>query len=275
MKFFYSFLVAGIVMASFLLQGCRIDDPMEPSPGGSNSKAPLLRKLTWSNGMVGLFEYNPDSTIKTLAYSLQTAGDQNQYSWVGGRMVEMASFASIYKNVYYYRADGKLDSIVNKYKQLQQPEGYRLAYEYAGNGRPETLRYYQNTIAGPILKTTTTYEYYENGDLFRATTVSGNSTITHTVESYSAVCHVFPWAYISGSLDEYYTIYNYPVLSRMDKLPAKITRRITTGSSQPVVDRIVTNTFEISDRRLNKMKSVSTYPSFPQYDNTIETVYWY
>jgi hypothetical protein len=69
-------------------------------------------------------------------------------------------------------------------------------------------------------------------------------------------------------------IYNYPVLSAMKRLPAKIKRsKITNG--QMVTEQVVTISSVIKGGRLEKQNTLIKYPNRQGSDTNHETLYVY
>jgi hypothetical protein len=80
---------------------------------------------------------------------------------------------------------------------------------------------------------------------------------------------------MESTLSEHYPIYNWPVLSKLAKLPKKITRKVKVGNDDEYIDKIEEHVFEISNARLNKMTTSIIIPGYPQYSNTISAVFMY
>lgn len=267
-----------LLLFSFvLLSSCQKDDqeqPDIPDKTETPDHGALVRSIDWSNGTKAIMVYNTDSTLKQIDYSYQNIVGATVFEWEGKRMKVMYDDRSLYKNTYYYSGD-RITHYINSPKQIVSPSSYKMEYTYKSNGQPDKLKYLTTNEAGTELKGGTTYEYNNAGDLIKATTISGNSVITHTIESYSDSADFNPLIFIEVGLYEYYTIFNLPVMSRLKKYPAKIIRTVKTGNAEPYIDKIDEHICEISNRRINKITSKITIPGMPQYSNTITAMFKY
>jgi len=99
--------------------------------------------------------------------------------------------------------------------------------------------------------------------------------VTWTIESYSDVCDFNEWSFISTSLNEMYELYNYPVLSRLDRLPKKVVQSMQQGNAAPTVQKIIESDFTILNERLDKINSSITYPKNPNYNTSSESLFNY
>lgn len=135
---------------------------------------------------------------------------------------------SLYKNTYHYDGN-RVAYYINTTRDFVSATSYKMEYHYNANGQVSKLNYFSTSEAGSILKTATTYETSSLGKLRKAITSSGNSIITHTIDSYSDSADFNPLLFIEVGLYEYYTLYNLAVFSSLKKYPAKITRTIKTG----------------------------------------------
>ena len=63
-------------------------------------------------------------------------------------------------------------------------------------------------------------------------------------------------------------IFNYPVLSSMKAYPLKITRTVQTGDDPPFVDIVTTNTCDVSNKRINQLKTEIKDPAMPGYNSS-------
>ncbi len=256
---------------------CQKNDPV-PVPPPQDSPSPntgeLVRSIQWSNGTLALVQYNADSSLKQINYSLLNSVGSTIFEWEGGKMKGMYDNRSLYKNTYHYDGN-RVSYYVNTTRDFVSATSYKMEYHYNANGQVSKLNYFSSSEAGSILKTATTYEYNASGELNKAITTSGNSIITHTIDSYSDSADFNPLLFIEVGLYEYYTLYNLAVFSSLKKYPAKITRTIKTGNNAAYVDRIVEHVCDITNRRINKISSHSSYPANPQYNSSLEAVFTY
>lgn len=256
---------------------CQKNDPV-PAPQPQDSPNPntgeLVRSIQWSNGTLALVQYNADSSLKQINYSLLNSVGSTIFEWEGGKMKGMYDNRSLYKNTYHYDGN-RVSYYINTTRDFVSATSYKMEYHYNANGKVSKLNYFYSSEAGSILKTATTYEYNASGELNKAITTSGNSIITHTIDSYSDSADFNPLLFIKVGLYEYYTLYNLAVFSSLKKYPAKITRTIKTGNNAAYVDRIVEHVCDITNRRINKISSHSSYPANPQYNSSLEAVFTY
>ncbi|MCF1713162.1 hypothetical protein L0U88_00790 [Flavihumibacter sp. RY-1] len=259
------------------VSACQKDDPV-PAPQPQDFPIPntgeLVRSIQWSNGTLALLQYNADSSLKQINYSLLNSVGSTIFEWEGGKMKGMYDNRSLYKNTYHYDGN-RVSYYINTTRDFVSATSYKMEYHYNANGQVSKLNYYSSNEAGSTLKTATTYEYNASGELSKAITSSGNSIITHTIDSYSDSADFNPLLFIEVGLYEYYTLYNLAVFSSLKKYPAKITRTIKTGTNAAYVDRIVEHVCDITNRRINKITSHSNYPSNPQYNSSLEAVFTY
>ncbi|MBL7770144.1 MAG: hypothetical protein JNK20_14285 [Flavipsychrobacter sp.] len=259
------------------VSACHKNDPV-PAPQPQDSPIPntgeLVRSIQWSNGTLALVQYNADSSLKQINYSLLNSVGSTIFEWEGGKMKGMYDNRSLYKNTYYYDGN-RVSYYINTTRDFVSATSYKMEYHYNANGQVSKLNYFSSSEAGSILKTATSYEYNASGELSKAITTSGNSIITHTIDSYSDSADFNPLLFIEVGLYEYYTLYNLAVFSSLKKYPAKITRTIKTGNNAAYVDRIVEHVCDITNRRINKITSHSSYPANPQYNSSLEAVFIY
>lgn len=271
----YANLSSIVLIFVLILTGCKKENDNPPPDNNPPAYKYLLKKIEWDNGTTATLSYNNDSTIKHIAYANQSAADQLYFAWSAKRAITMAYASSLYTNTLNYNND-KLVSVVNTYKDLSLPNGYKFEYAYNANGTLSELKYYTINEAGAKLVTTTTYTYNANGDPQTITTTQlNNIKIVYTIESWSQECAFNPWIFISASLSEYYQLYNYPVLSKLNKLPAKLTKTVQQPGMPDKVDRITESVYTITNKRLDKTVTTLSYPGHPELDQTQTAVYTY
>lgn len=271
----YIHLSITILLFTIMFQSCKKDDANIPPGNNPPAYKYLLRTIEWDNGTKATVHYNPDSTIQSIAYINQSRGDALDFTWSGRKLVNLSYAASLYKNTFHYE-NGNLINVVNSYKDISLPNGYKFEYTYGTNGTLATLRYFAINEAGTRLVTTTQYDYKSNGDLqFITTTQTNNIKIKYSIESYSAICEFNPWTFISASLSEYYQLYNYPVLSKLKKLPAKITKTIQEPGMPDRVDKVEESVYTITSERLDKIVTTLSYPQHPELNQSQSTIFRY
>jgi hypothetical protein len=271
----YIHLSVTVLLFTVIFQSCKKDDADLPPDNNLPVYKYLLRTIEWDNGARATVFYNNDSTIQSIAYANQSASDALNFTWSGKKLVNLSYASSLYKNTFNYD-NGSLVSVVNSYKDISSPNGYKLEYSYGTNGNLATLRYFTINEAGTKLVTTSTYDYKANGDLqFITTTQTNNVKIKYNIESYSAVCEFNPWTFISASLSEYYQLYNYPVLSKLKKLPAKITKTIQQPGMPDRVDQVNESVYTITSERLDKIVTTLSYPDHPELNQSQSSIFRY
>jgi hypothetical protein len=262
----YLVLALGLSLLT-ALQSCSKDHdkPIDTNP--PSSWGDLLESIEWDNGSKETFAYNADSTLKQIAYSFGNSAHSYEFSWAGKRMVEMHDNISLYKNTYTYNGN-KVFQMTNTPKNDPATSSYKMEYTYNAIGKVDKLKYFVINEAGTELRAGTSYQYNAAGDLIKSITSTGNTTITQSIDGYSTEAAFNPWAFIDFTLLENYMIFNYPVLSSMKGYPLKITRTVQTANDPPFVDIITTNTCEISNKRINKLKIEIKDPAMPGYNVT-------
>lgn len=266
-----------LLLTAQVFQSCNKDEQEQPAPDETNDPpnyGALVRSIEWDNGTKAVMAYNSDSTLKQIDYSFQNVVSATVIEWEAKQMKVMHDDRSLYKNTYYYMGD-RVTHYINSPKQIVSQSSYKMEYTYKSNGQLDKLKYFTTNEAGTELKAGTTYEYNTTGDLTKVTTITGNSVITHTIESYSDSADFNPLLFIEVGLYENYTIYNLPVMSKMKKYPTKIVRTVKTGNDDPYIDKVTESICEIGDRRINKLTYKITIPGMPQYSNTVVGVFQY
>lgn len=266
-----------VALCALTLSSCHKDPDTTPPPSSTATKKYFAKTIEWSYGGKGTIHYNADSTIDNIAYEHDgTAGYTVDYTWNAKQLTEMAVSSSLYKNTFAY-SNGLMSNMINEYKEIANPVGYKFEFSYDAGKRLTELKYFQVNELGTNLKTTSTYTYSSGGDLQSINTVQANSdfSIIYTIDSWSAECEIHPWLFVSANLGEYYQIYNYPVISSLKKLPGKMTKSIQQLGHAAVVDKITEQSYEISNKRLDKINTTFSYPAHPELNQTQWTQFKY
>lgn len=266
-----------IALSVLALQSCKKDPDNTPPPGNEPPRLQYYaKKMEWNNGVVADITYNTDSTIKSIAYSGLGSSNQLNYTWTGKQLTSISLAASLYKNTFSY-SQGLQTGMVNEYKDLTSPAGYKYEYNYAAGGRLSEFKYSTVNEAGANLITTTVYAYKSNGDLESATVTQkvNNLQIKYVIDGWSAEFELHPWLFIDATLTEYHHIYNYPILSSMNKLPVKVTQTIIQAGVPDRVEKITEATYTITNKRLDKITNVLSYPGHPELNQTQWTQFKY
>jgi hypothetical protein len=237
----------------------------------------LLKTITWDIGITSTSFYT-DSLLQHVTSVFQSAGGSVVYNWNGATLSELHDDRSMYKNLYDYDNNGRLVIIRNVPKTGSSSTGYTLEFKYNSANKVDSLTFFIINEAGKQPQGASSYHYNSAGELKEIITKSGNAIITHTIDQYSSLVSFNPCHYISPGLDENYTIYNYAVMRQlkgMNKLPAKVTRVVKSGSEQPYIDKVEEHIYTISNYRIDKVVSSITYPKVPSSNSTMESVYSY
>jgi hypothetical protein len=259
-----------------LLSACDKDKPVDEPQ--NNLPQYLLKTITWDNGLTATSSYNSDSTLQGIDVAFQSASGKTVFMWTGKKFTEMYEDRSMYKNVFEYDHEGKVVKMRNTAKTGSSPTGYVLEFHYNGAKKVDSLNYFAINEAGKQLQASSAYHYNNAGELEEVITKSGNNTITHTINAYSPAVSFNPCHYIETTLNENYTIYNFAVmtqLNKINKLPATITRVVKTGSAPSYVDKIEAHVYSITNYRIDKVVTTMSFPGVPGNNKTIEHVYSY
>lgn len=261
------YLLLALGLSVFIaMQSCSKD---HDKPGNTNPpyQADLLESIEWENGARETFTYNTDSTLKQIRYFFIASSHSYEFSWSGKKMIEMHDNVSLYKNTYTYNGNNVFQ-MTNTPKNGPVTGSYKMEYTYNASGKVDKLKYFVTNEAGTEIRAGTSYQYNGAGELIKTTTQTGNTIITQTIDGYSDEAIFNPWIFIDFTLLENYMIFNYPVLSTMKGYPLKITRTVQTGNDPAFVDIITTNTCDVSNKRINKLKIEIEYPGMPGYHST-------
>ncbi len=257
----------------FLLQACEKEKD-EPAENETPVKKALLRSIDWDNGTKAVMNYNPDSTLNKIVYTLGNTTSTTVFTWQHKQLQQMFDDRSIYANNYYYDG-GNVSHYINRFRTGTSPTSYKMEYTYGANGAVTNLKWLASNEAGTIVKSTSTYHYNAAGELTKVVTLNGNAVYTHIIEAYSDSVDFDPLVFIDPSLSENYPLFNLPVLSRMNKYPAKIVRNVKLGNDAAYTDKIDENICSIVNKRINKMVTTITIPGMPQYRSETAAVFRY
>lgn len=253
-----------------LLQSCKKDPPKNVPP-----PLPLLTLSTieWSTGsQKETYEYNSDHSLKKIVFTSGQASDTYEFKWSGNKLAEAHETGSLFKQQYHYNGDRITDMT---YTSIADPVkgNYKMEYSYRADGKVAKMELIMLDAGGS--DAVTIYHYNAAGELSSTVTTVDQYTITQTIESYSAPVSFEPWSFIDLSLLENYMIYNYPVLRSMKALPAKVLRSVKIGGDPEFLDAVTTNTFEISNNRINKLRYQLKIPGSPSLDKTKDAQFNY
>lgn len=265
-------LLASLVTITACDKDDKIDEPYNNVPQYH------IKSITWSNGLTGNFVYKTDSSLQQIDYTYRNVGGSTLFGWAGNKLTELYDDRSSYKNVFEYDAEGKVVRMKNMEKAATSERQYQFEFIYNTAHKIDTLKYSITKIAGTSLRGLSVYQYNSAGDLETVTTKLGNNVIRHTIDRYSPPVSFVTGHYIETTLMENYPIYNLAVmmqLQKMNKLPAKVTRVVKTGSEPAYVDKIEEQVFTVTNYRIEKVQSAICYPEMPDYTVQLDAVYNY
>ncbi|RFS26816.1 hypothetical protein DVR12_03255 [Chitinophaga silvatica] len=266
-----------LVLTLQIFQSCKKNEeepPVTNKPGDSLIAFKLVRAIHWTDGIEAEVLYNTDSTLKQINYSLASQTSSTIFEWENKKIKTIFEDKSLYQSTYSYD-NGRISNYVIGTKQPGYPVTHKMEFSYNTNGQPNKLKFSTTNEAGTQLKTETTYEYNSGGDLIKITTINGNSIITDVIDQYSDSVVFNPLIFVAVGLAEGYTINNLPVLSRMTKFPAKIVRTIKNGNDPAYIDRVSENICKISNKQIDTIKAIVTFPKTPQGDRNVTAAFEY
>lgn len=264
------------LLTSLIITGaCNKDNPTEnPS---NNPPDYLLKSISWSNGMTAHLSYHADSSLKNIDYTFQSSSGKSVFTWSGKKLTEFYSDRSLNKNLFEYDQQGRVIKMHNTAK-AGVSDGYFLEFKYNAQNKLDSLKFFFVNIVGEHLQSSTSYHYSSAGELEAAITKTPTGILTHSINTYSPPVSFNPCNYIETTLSENYIIYNYALmcqLSKVNKLPTKVTRTVKNGSQPSSVDKIEEQTFTVTNHRIDKVVTAISFPAAPGNNATIESVYSY
>lgn len=246
-----------------LLQSCKKDPGKNVHPPYPDDR---LSVIEWSTGgRRETYDYNDDHSLKRIVFSAGQAADIYNFTWKDNKLTEAYEAGSSFRQFYHYEGDRITDMT---YAPATDPGNgnYKMEYTYRTDGKIDKMKLVM--LNGSGANALTTYHYNAAGELSSTITIMDEYMITQTIESYSAPVSFEPWTFIDLTLLENYMIYNYAVLRSMKALPAKVLRSVKIGNAPEFMDAVTTNTFEISDKRINKLKYELKIPGSSSLDRT-------
>ncbi|RYY56348.1 MAG: hypothetical protein EOO09_06935 [Chitinophagaceae bacterium] len=273
MRFMKAGLLIGVVS---LLGSCMKDSAVEDvPPPGTSVPAGSLDRMEWGNGLTGYFDYNTDSTLRTIQYNLGGSSAKTIFERTQGRLSTIADDASLYRNVYNYNLDNQLVFVENVQKSNNASQ-FRLEYTYNAQGLVDSMKYFSTNGGTKTLRTRSGYQYDAAGMLLSVETESGNNMVLSQIEAWSPEISFMPEMYYDVLLTENYDIYNLPVLSQRKMLPSKITRKVkpTTGGTY-TTDKTQQITFTVSGKKVTKTTTEVSFPNVPGSNTSLTANYVY
>lgn len=271
-KFLPIIALAGILV----IQSCQKEHDDPPPANSPAALQYLVKSIEWDNGTVANVQYNADSTIREIAYSNQVASSVLGFDWQGKKLIAHSYDEPYSKTTYQYQRE-KLASMTISHNLGSTALTHRLEYAYDASGRLGELKYYKTNEAGTQLVTVSRYDYNGNGELTAiSTTQSSNKVVLkHTIDAWSPECEINAWLFASPTLTEYYTLYNYPLMSMLHKLPARVTKTILEPGKAAKEEKIESISYSISNKRLDQTVTTLEYPGYPHLNQKQTAVYKY
>jgi outer membrane murein-binding lipoprotein Lpp len=263
------------ITATLLLAGCAKDNSVPEAGTVTRTPLFLLDRIEYKSvNATSTYIYNTDSTIKQVVHASTGTGAEVNYTYSSKAITRTELQGSLYITNYSY-TNGFLTTVVSS-QQGKGIIGYKLIYTYAPNGLLEEMKHYKIDEAGDHLQYTHQYQYNIDGLPAKITSTSANVRFITSIHNYSEECDFAPATFVnSSSLDELYAVYNYPLLSRLTRLPKNITVTRIEGQQAPVTDKIYDADFTITNKKLLKIQSSLTFPAYPQYNNSDELLFYY
>lgn len=248
------------------------EDKPQPQPATTDF---LLKKISYASGVNAFLSYNPDSTLKKTDYTNGTAGGTVYINYANKQVTEMGNEISLYAD-YYTFENSRVKKVLTKWKAGTSPTSHYLEYAYNNDGTVATLKYFHTNEAGTTLKATSTYQYDAQKLVKQIVTEQAEGArITFKIDAYSDVYGVSPLVFVQPGLNELYTIYNYPVITSMNRLPAKITKLIKPAGGTEKEDAIYIQNYRIDKKKINTLYSEINFPEHPNLNVKDTAVFTY
>ena len=261
-----------VVTSLMLLISCSKDKGNNDPPKAE--KGELLRRIEWDIfSSTGDVKYNTDSTLQKILYTNPTRNTEVNFTYDNKKRVTKINSPELGRYADYIYDDK------NRITQIGFGSNYPgsiiyLEFTYNAANRVKQLEYRIVNEAGTKVQWTSDYEYNAEGLLSKVVSTSANgSSVTYTLENYSEACTFNPFVFIQTlDVGERYELYNYPIVSQMNKFPGKVTK---TSSTSGAVESITESTYTIQNKRLNKTDVKITYPQSSQSNTQYEIKYFY
>lgn len=216
----------------------------------------LVKTVKWANTGTETYTYNPDSTLKrTIAGSAGATTMTRDFNYSNKRLMQVIK-SNLMEENYQYNTQGRVSSIVEKLVGTTYP-GTKLEFDYNTDGTLKTMKYYEFDDLGNNLKSTSTYEYDSQKRPSKITTVSQSNPGTRVVfdlENYSQPFYINPftllepWHLVAAD----FQIYNFALLSSLNRLPTKVIRRVEVNGNVQETET-ETFTYETQNFRLESI----------------------
>ncbi|WP_207534160.1 hypothetical protein [Desertivirga arenae] len=216
----------------------------------------LVKTIRWANSGTETYSYNADSTLKkTIAGSTGATTMTRDFNYTNKKLTQVIK-SNLMEENYEYNSHGRISSIVEKLVGTSYP-GTKLEFDYNTDGTLKTMKYYEFDDLRSNLKSTSTYEYDNQKRPYKITTIGQSNPGTKVIfdlENYSGNFYINPFSLLEPwhLVAEDYQVYNFALLSSLNRLPGKVTRKIeVNGTVQETESE--TFTYEVKNNRLESI----------------------
>ncbi len=284
MKTVHERALTAILWATLLfLAACSKDKAPVPDPVPDETEPPsrqLIREINWETfEYKAAVSYNADSNIHQISYTGsrgQTELKMHEYD--GKNLSEINVAGSISKKLYEYDEKGRLKTMRMMKKDAgPYDNSVKIVFLYDNEGVVQKLEHYQVTPAGTRMDMVHHYEYDRAGELLRirAEQSDGYQTLTH-IKGFSPEFDHDPWLFIEDFSNPNYAVFNFPVLHAMKgRLPLQITFEIQDKNGVFKAERVMTQQFQVADKKIRRMKVTVHYTGLVQEDDVSEISFKY
>ncbi len=266
-------LLTCLIFTLTILLGCKKTEKNQPSITPSTHE--LIREIRWNsfNSKADFF-YNPDSTLKTAAYTGSGSSYTVDYHHDQKRPAAFSPGDTFYRYEFEYDNEDVIAHIKRK-ELVDNRYTEDLEFSYNQDGSIAQLKYFHISGAVRSLISTNRYTYDAANQLSEITSIDKNGRKAITViESWSETFNFDPLLFMGISTGENYQIYNYPVLKYMKRVPAKFSYA-NYVNGRPVTEQVVTVLSTIRSKRIEKQTSSVSYPQHPEYGGISEVKFSY
>ncbi len=226
--------------------------------------------------MITNFEYHPDSSLQLRKDVTNSSNQSIHFIWKDGRMIEHFNEIDIATNEYIYNPANQITKIIHRLKN-NNPNRTELEFDYLPSGHVDELHYFELYEGVKSLTGRSKYLYDANQDLYQIENFDqdGNLRLIYQIESYSPPCKLLPWVFIYPGIQINFSLYNYPVLQKMNRFPAYIRQTgydlNGTITSQFMLENILT----LDSSTVKSLEIKTTYPDSPQSNSSISAEFSY
>lgn len=263
--------MAGLI----LLPSCQKRHPVQLYPD-KTSQDTLLRSISWENGMHTYFEYKADSSLQLRKDVSNSSNQSIHFIWKDGRMIEHFNETAITTNEYSYNPANQITKIIHRLKN-NNPNRTELEFIYLPSGHVDELLYFELYEGVKFLTGRSKYLYNTNQDLYQIENFDQdeNLRLIYQIEAYSPPCKFLPWVFIYPGININFSLFNYPVLQKMNKFPANVRQTSYdlngTITSQFFLEHLLT----LDSSTVTSLEIKTTYPDSPQSNSSISAEFSY